>query len=180
MLGGGVVDGDDRVGKHAVAGHGPQADDAGGRLFGAGDDAGQQVGPLFVDDSDRVGAVVHRHLGAVVERLVDVAVVGGVVFALDGKDRHAILDHQRSGDVVLGAERIAGAQPRVGPAGLEGAHQVGRLGGDVQAGGDADAGQRLFAVEPLADQPQDGHLLLGPLDFALAGVGQAQVFDIMF
>ena len=39
MLGLGVVDGDDGKLQHAVLLHGPQADDAGGRFFHAGDDA---------------------------------------------------------------------------------------------------------------------------------------------
>ena len=52
----------------------------------------------------------------------------------------------------------------LGAAGLERPHQVGGLGRDVEARADPDPGQRLLALEALADQAQDGHLALGPLD----------------
>ena len=64
-------------------------------------------------------------------------------------------------------------------AGIKGAHQVGRLGRDMQARADAQAVERPLALETLADEAQDGHLALGPLDAAHAVGGQAQVGHIV-
>ena len=67
----------------------------------------------------------------------------------------------------------------LGAAGRERPHQVRGLGGDVEAGRDPQAGQRPLALEALADQAQDGHLALGPLDPADALVGEAEVGDVV-
>ena len=151
VLGVGLVDGDDGEHEPALGLERLEADDAGGGLLGAADDVGRHVGPLAVQHADDVGAVVHGDVGPVVDAGVDVGVVGLVVLALDGVGADAVLLDQRRGDVVLRAERVAGAEHDVGAAGLERAHEVGRLGGDVQAGADAHARQRLLALEALAD-----------------------------
>ena len=141
-----------------------EADDAGGGLLGAADDVAGHVGALAVQHADDVGAVVHGDVAAMVDGGVDVPVVGRVVLALDGVDAHAVLLDQRRRDVVLGGERVGGAEHHVGAAGLERAHEVGGLGGDVQAGADAHALERLLAREALADGGQHRHLHVGPLD----------------
>jgi len=66
--------------------------------------------------ADQVGSVVHRDLGLVVKRLVEVAIVRLVVFPLDGEDRYAeILDHSGGGVVLvlngLEAQRATSAPP---------------------------------------------------------------------
>src|ERR1035437_5379529 len=107
------------------------------------------------------------------------AVVHVSVGAVAGKGRDAVLGNQRRSGVVLSRERVGGAQDHVRPAGLEGPDEVCRLSGDMQASGDAPAGQRLLALEPLSDQSQNGHLALGPLDAALALAGKAKIRDVM-
>ena len=72
--------------------------------------------------------------GFSIEHGAQVLVVGLVVLALDREDRDAFVLDQRRGGVVLGRERVRGAQEDLGAAGLERAHEVGGLGGDVQAG----------------------------------------------
>ena len=67
----------------------------------------------------------------------------------------------------------------LGAAGLERPHQVRGLGGDVEARPDAQAGEGLLALEPLADQAQDGHLALGPLDAADALLGEREVRHVV-
>ena len=151
VLGVGLVDGDDGEHEPALGLERLEADDAGGGLLGAADDVGGHVGALAVEHADDVGAVVHGDVGAVVDAGVDVLVVGLVVLALDGVDAHAVLLDQRGGHVVLRAQRVAGAEHDVGAAGLQRAHEVGGLGGDVQAGADAHARERLLRVEALAD-----------------------------
>ena len=133
VLGVGVVHGDDRELQGPVGLHGPQADDAGGGLLGAGQDLAHLVGALPVQAGHQVAAVVHGHLRVGVEDGVDVAEVGLGVLALDGVDGDALVQGQRGGHVVLGGQRVRGAGDDGGAARLERAEQVGGLGGDVQA-----------------------------------------------
>ena len=179
VLGVGLVDGDDREHEAALGLEGLEADDAGGGLFGAADDVGGHVGTLAVQHADDVGAVVHGDVGPVVDAGVDVRVVGRVVLALDGVDAHAVVVDQRGGDVVLRAQRVAGAEHHVGAAGDQGAHEAGGLGGDVQAGADAHALERLLLLEALADGAQHGHVHVGPLDAQHALGGESDVFDVV-
>ena len=171
MLGERVVHGDDRILERAVLGHGAQADDAGGGLLGAADDVGHQIGALGDQRGHQVGAVVHGDLRLVIERGGEVRVVGGVVLALDGEGGDVVVLHQGGGDFVLRRERIRGAEHDIGAAVAQRDGQVGGLAGDVQAGGNAHALERLLLDESLADQLQNGHLLIGPFDLAFAILG---------
>ena len=58
-------------------------------------------------------------------------------------------------------------------------HEVRGLGRDVEAGADAEAREGLLALEALADQAQDGHLALGPLDPPDALGGEGEVGDVV-
>ena len=129
--------------------------------------------------ADHVGAVVHRDVRLVVDRRLDVRVVGVVVLALDREGGDAVLVDERRGDVVLGRQRVGRAEHDVRAAGLERAHQVRRLGRHVQARRDAVAGERLLGLEPLADRGQHRHLPVGPLDPPHAFGGERQVFDVV-
>ena len=97
-----VVDGDHREAEGAVTLERLQADDAGRRLFRPGDDVAELFTARRVQDADHVGAVVHRDLRLVIDRGLDVLVVGVVVLALDGEDRDVELVDERRGDIVLG------------------------------------------------------------------------------
>ena len=79
-------------------------------------------------------------------------------------DGDPVFGDQGGRDVVLGRERVARREDDLGSARLERAHEVGRLGRDVEAGADAQAVERPVTLETLADEAQDGHLALGPLD----------------
>src|SRR5262249_19188399 len=114
----GVVDGQHRELQRAVGGHGPQPDDAGGGLLGAADDAVEQLGAVLVDGADQVGAVVHGQVRLVVEGGLDVLVIGGGVLAFDGVSRNLVVRHQAGGHLVLGGERVGGAQHDIGAAEL--------------------------------------------------------------
>ena len=178
VLGLRVVDGDDRILQRAVLGHGAQADHAGGGLFGAADDVGNQFLALGEQRGDQVAAVVHGDLRLVVERGGEVRVIGGVVLTLDGEGGNVVVLHQGGGDFVLRGERIGGAEHHVGAAVAQRDGQVGGFAGDVQAGGNAQALERLLLDEALANQLQNGHLLIGPFDPALAGFGEGEVFYV--
>ena len=147
-----LVDGDDREAELAVALQRPQPDDAGRRLLGPGDHVAELLAAGRVEDPDHVGAVVHRHVRAVVDRRLEVLVVRVVVLALDRERRDPVCVDERRGDVVLGRERVRGAEHDLGAARLERPHEVRGLGRDMEAGGDAVAGERLLALEALADR----------------------------
>ena len=49
----------------------------------------------------------------------------------------------------------------------------------MQARADAQALERLLLLEALADEAQDGHLALGPLDAPDAVGGEAEIGDVM-
>src|SRR5205823_6645937 len=151
----------------------------GGGLLHAADDLGDQVRAVFVDGGDQVAPVVHGQVGPVVERGGDVPVVGLPILALDSVGGDAVAGDQGGGGIVLGGQRIGGAEHEVGAAGLQGQRQVRRLRGDVQAPREAQPGQRLLAGEALLDQAEDGHLRGGPLDAQAAVLGQRQVFDLV-
>ena len=130
--------------------------------------------------ADQVRAVVLGHVRPEREGLRDVGVVGLVVLALDGVDVDPVIAHQVRGDVVLGGERVGGAEGDLGAGGPERRHQVGGLGGDVQAGGQPGALERLLLGEAGPDLPQHRHGPLGPLGPSLALVRQADVTDVVF
>ena len=179
VLGLGLVDRDDREPELPVGGHRPQADDPGGRLFRPGVDLRDLVRALGVEQVHEVAAVVHRQLRMRVGDRPKVRVVRLVVLATPGERRDAVLGDQRGRDVVLGRQRVARGEHDLRAAGLERAHQVGGLGRDVEARADAQAVERPVALEALADQAQDGHLALGPLDPPDALGGQAEVGDVV-
>ena len=67
----------------------------------------------------------------------------------------------------------------LGAAGLERPHQVRGLGRDVEARADAQPVERPLALEALADEAQDGHLPLRPLDAADALGREAEIGDVV-
>src|SRR5690606_8392615 len=115
---------------------------------------------------------------AQVERLMNVAVVGLVVLALDGVDVEAVRG-ERSRDVVLGRERIAGTNGRLGASGAEGIGQIGRLRGHVDAGDDANALEWPITLERLSNQPEYRHLASRPGDPPAPRFGQPDVLDVV-
>ncbi len=174
-----LVDGDDREAELALRLERLQTDHAGGRLLGAGDDVAELLAPRRVEDADHVGAVVHGQVRLVVDGRLDVRVVGVVILTLDGEDGDVVLLDERRCDVVLSRQRIRGAQHDVGAARLQRPHQVRRLRRDVQARGDAVAGEGLVLLEPVADRGEHRHLPVGPLDPPLALGGEGEILHVV-
>jgi hypothetical protein len=114
-----------------------------------------------------------------VEGVVDVGVVAGAVDALPGEHADAVRADEGGRGVVLGAERVRGGEPDLGTAGVQGAHQVRRLGGDVQAGGDPFALQRAGGGEAPADLPEHRHGPLGPLDALASPLRESEIGDVV-
>src|SRR5579864_856824 len=179
VLGVGVVDGDNGILQHAFFRHSAQANDAGGGFFGAADHAFERVLALGMEHADQVGAVVHGDVRLVIERGEDVVVVGVVVLALDRENRDVVVAHQRSRDVILRGKRIRGAEHDVGATVTQANGQVRRFGSDVQASGNARALQWLVLDEFFADDLQDLHGLIGPLDPLLSKIGKLDAFDVV-
>ena len=84
-----------------------------------------------------------------------------------------------SGGVVLGGKRVGCAERHLGAALLEGAHEVGGFGGDVQAGADAHAFERAFFREALADGCEHGHVAIRPEDTVEPCVREGDIFNIV-
>ena len=138
------------------------------------------AGPRVVEERDEVAAVVHRHLRVRVGDRVEVRVVGVAVLAAPGVDGDPVRGDERGRDVVLGRERVARrpARPRAPPAVSVRIRFAVSVVTWRQAA-DAQAGQRPLALEALADEPQDRHLALGPLDAADALGGQAEIGHVV-
>ena len=115
----GVVDGDDGVLEGALGGHSAQPDDPGGGLFGAPDDIAQKLAPVLVKLADQIATVVHSEVGALIESGAEVAVVGLIRGPGDGVGGDGVVPDQGGGHVVLRAQRVAGAQHRLGAAGVQ-------------------------------------------------------------
>ena len=106
-------------------------------------------------------------------------VVRVAVLAAPGVDRDPVLADERRRDIVLRRERVRRRERDGRAARLEGAHEVGGLGRHVQARADPQAPEWLLGREPLADQPEDGHLALRPLDPPNAALGQTEVGHVV-
>jgi hypothetical protein len=132
-----------------------------------------------VQRAHQVGAVVLGHLGAEGEGLRDVGVVSLVVLTLDGEDVHPVIADQVRGHVVLGGQRVGGTKRDLGAGRPERAHQVRRLAGDMETGGEFYALQRPFSGETGADLPQYRHGALGPFGAAAPLVGEGDVLDVV-
>src|SRR6202171_6257261 len=114
----------------------------------------------------------------VVERSLDVLVVGVVVLAANGVGLDRVLRRERGGHRVVGRKGVGGAEGNVGAARFEGQHQVGGLTRHVEAGRELEALERLLLREARANKSQNGHLALRPVDEVLALRGKVQVFDV--
>jgi hypothetical protein len=179
VLGHGVVDRNDGIAKHAVGRHGLQADNAGGGLLGAADDLGHQVLLLGVQNADHVGAVIHGNLGAFANGLVDMFVIGLVVFALDGESRHLEELHACGRNVVLGAQGVRGAEPHISTARLQCGHQVGGFGCYVQACADGHAFEGFFLRETLLDAFEHRHVHGRPLNAVEPFLRQSHILYVI-
>ena len=113
------------------------------------------------------------------ESRADVVVVGGVVLPLDRVHGDAVIRHERRGGVVLGRERIGGAEEKVRSCRRERPREVRGFGRHVEAGRQPHAGERLLLLESLPDPREHGHARVGPLDLELAGGRERQVADVM-
>ena len=121
-----------------------------------------------MEDGDQVTAVVHGHVRLVVHGGQNVIVVRVVVLALDGIDGNVVVADEAGGYVILRRQRIGGAKDDLGAAVAQADAEVSGLGGDVQAGGNSDALQRLVLDEFLADNLQHFHGLVRPLNAFLS------------
>ena len=110
---------------------------------------------------------------------LEMRVIRVAVLAAPGEGGDAVFADQSGRDVVLRGQRVRRRKHHLGAAGLERAHEIGRLGRDVQTRPDADALERPVALEPFADQAQHGHLALGPFDAADTLGPQAEVGHVV-
>jgi hypothetical protein len=126
----------------------------------------------------RLRAIVHGHLGNPVEHGPDVRVVRIGVLTPDREDGNPLGD-EGGGDVVLCREGVRGAERNVRSPGPQSLHEVGGLGGHVQACRDSNSGERGLLLEPLADRGENWHPPASPFDAKCARLGQRGVGDIV-
>jgi len=127
----------------------------------------------------QVCTIIHGHLRLVVQSRAQVFVVSNIIFAFDGKGGNLKMVDQRCGDIILGRQRVRSSQRHIRPAGLERAHEVGRLGRHVQTGRNTHSLQRAFFGEALTDQAKHGHLPFRPFDLQATAIRQPGVFYII-
>ena len=106
MLGVRVIHRNNRILQHAFFRHRAEADDASCGLFGSANHTRQRIGPLGVQNTDQVRAIIHRDVRLVIERGKNVAVISVIVLAFNGKNCDAVIAHQRSRNVILRRKRI--------------------------------------------------------------------------
>ena len=108
LLGGRVVDRNNRQPEHPVVLHGAQANDSGRGLFHAGDQPPELlfVAGIGVQQRHQIGAVVEGHGRRLAQHGVQMLVVGLVVLAPDGIGRNPLTGDQGGGRIVLGRERV--------------------------------------------------------------------------
>ncbi len=101
------------------------------------------------------------------------------VLAVNRPDLDVVVLDERRRDVVLGRERVGRAQRGARAAGDQSLHQVGGLGGDVQACGHPHALERALGGEALAHLPEHGHLIRRPRDPRRALGGEAGIGNVI-
>ena len=109
---------------------------------------------------------------------MDVAVIGVLVFSLDGENRDLIVKGKACGHVVLGAQGIGGTKADVGAPRFEGPRQGGRLGGDVQARSYPQPLEGFLRCKSFLDGTQHRHRLGRPFDPQFSLVRQSLVLDV--
>ena len=144
----------------------------------------------LVDQHRGVAAVVEDHVRAVAVRpgedLLGAVPVLLERLALPGEHGNAgrllggaLADDDRRGGLVLGRVDVAGGPADLGAEGGEGLDEHGGLHGHVQRAGDLGALEGLALAELLAQGHQAGHLVLGEADLVTAGLGEAQVGNLV-
>ena len=111
----------------------------------------------------------------------------GEGLALPGEDRDALgvvrravrADDDGGGGLVLGGVDVAGGPADLGTESGERLDEDRGLHGHVQRAGDAGALQRLRGAVLLAQGHQAGHLVLGKSELVAAGLGEAQVGNLV-
>src|SRR5439155_8624709 len=134
---------------------------------------------VAVEERNEVAAVVHRDVRMPVGDRVEVGIVRVPVLAASGEAADPVRRDQRRRDIVLRRQRVRRRERHLGAGGLERAHEVGGLGRHVEARADAQALERAVALEPLADEAEDGHLALGPVDATNALRSEPEVGDVV-
>ena len=160
-------------------------------VVGGGHLTGGLPRATLVDEHRGVATVVEDHVGALAtgpgEDLLGALPVLGEGLALPGEDGHTLqvlgralgADDDGGGGLVLGGVDVAGGPADLGTERGERLDEHGGLHGHVQRAGDAGALERLGRPELLAQAHQAGHLVLGKADLVTAGLGEAQVGNLV-
>src|SRR6266700_4636626 len=110
MFGIRIVDGQNGKLEHTTFLHALETNNAWGGLFHASNNCGQEFGTRSMNSGHKITAIVHCHIGLVIKRGIDMAIIGLLIFTLDGKGGNAILADQSCRHIILCGERIRGTQ----------------------------------------------------------------------
>lgn len=104
-----VINGNHRKLKGLIRRHGTQPDHTSSCFFSTTDKFSQQVTAVFMQFADQISAIIHRKMRPEIQCLRYMPVIGTAIFVAYGKGRDLIMFYQGGSDIILCAERIAGA-----------------------------------------------------------------------
>ena len=133
-----------------------------------------------MEDRDRIGPVIHGDMGADLQGALNMLVIGPSILSPAGKHWNAQVFDQGGGDIVLRAQRVAGAQGHLRPARLERPQEIGRFCRHMETGRNPDPPQGSLLAESRLDMGEHRHELPGPLDPFASLVGEAEICDVVF
>src|SRR5262249_4883011 len=113
--------------------HTAQTNHTGRCLFQAADNGRDEVGTCGMKSRNEITAVIHCHIRLVIKDSINMAIVGWLVLALNGKGGNAIHAHQGSGNLILGRKWVGSAEYEIRSTSLQGNRQIRRLSGNMQA-----------------------------------------------
>src|SRR5699024_3239577 len=134
-----------------------------GGLLGSAPNLLGEFRVVLVHDGHNIGAVINHYVRLVLNGGVDVTHVRLIILTLDGIDANTLF-HQRSSNVILRSQRVAGAKNGIGSTGYHGENQVGGFGGDVGAGGDLHTFEWSLGLEALPNLSENRHFAGSPFD----------------
>src|SRR5215207_2647096 len=90
-----------------------------------------------------------------------------------------VVSHQVRSHIILSRERVRRAERNLGSGSPERLHQIGGLGGHMEAGRKPDTLEWLLLGKSPPNLSEHRHGPLGPFSSTLTLVGQSQVFDVV-
>ncbi len=176
VLGVGVVDCHHWEAQRALGLHCPQPNHSSGGLLHRAHRG--HVGPLGMEQRHQIGPVVHGDVRFGIENRVEMPVITVGIFFAYRKDRDPI-GYQRGRHVVLGRQRVRGAQRHLSSSGPQSAHQVGGFRRDMHTSPEPDTGERLALLIAAAKRSEYRHTPRRPSNALLSSFRKGRVGNVV-